>query len=78
MSQTIEDAVNHAGRISISAPSAQLRKYGGKKNNDNNNRMFILHPRELAVQIILKSSLGFAPTSLTLAAEACSSTIHQG
>lgn len=49
----------------------------GKKSNDNSNRMFTLHPIEPAVQIILKSSLGFAPTSLTLAAEACSPTIHQ-
>lgn len=33
--------------------------------------MFALHPTEPAVQIILNSSLGFSPTSLTLAAEAC-------
>lgn len=49
-----------------------------KKSNDNSNCMFTLHPREPAVQIILKSSPGFALTSLTLAAEACSPTIHQG
>lgn len=33
--------------------------------------MFTLHPTEPTVKIILNSSLGFAPTSLTLAAEAC-------
>lgn len=81
MSQTIEEAVKHAGWLSISAPSAELCNYGKKKKKKKRNdsdHMFTLHPREPAAQIILKSSLRFAPTSLTLAAEACSPTIHQG
>lgn len=49
-----------------------------KEKRNDSDHMFTLHPREPAAQIILKSSLRFAPTSLTLAAEACSPTIHQG
>lgn len=67
-----DDTIEDAGWIShpfLLPPHSRITT--GKESNDNNNRRFALHPTEPAVQIILNSSQGFAPTSLTLAAEAC-------
>lgn len=67
-----DDTIEDAGWIShpfLLPPHSRVTT--GKESNDNNNRRFALHPTEAAVQIILNSSQGFAPTSLTLAAEAC-------
>lgn len=68
-----DDTIEDAGWIShpFLLPPHSCVTTGKESNDDNNNRRFALHPTEAAVQIILNSSQGFAPTSLTLAAEAC-------